>query len=266
MAYQQLQSMDFNSVSRILNLPDGVQPQEPATVAQLGAVVQGVAWKDHVRAASTVNVTLTAPGTTMDTVVLVSGDRVLLKNQTVTSANGIYVFNGPATTLTRSTDADVFTELESAVVTVDSEVGATNGGTTWRQSEVNGTIGVTPVTWVSFGSSAPAATETVAGVAELATQAETDAGTDDARIVTPLKLATASSTRKLFETTVGDGVATSYTITHNLASRGVHVTVYRASGNFDEVGVEKQHSTTNTVTLVFSDAPSLNAFNVLVTR
>lgn len=38
------------------------------------------------------------------------------------------------------------------------------------------------------GTSDPAS-ETTAGIAELATQAETDAGTDDARIVTPLKLA-----------------------------------------------------------------------------
>lgn len=36
---------------------------------------------------------------------------------------------------------------------------------------------------------APAATESIAGVAEIATQAETDAGTDDARFVTPAKLA-----------------------------------------------------------------------------
>lgn len=35
-----------------------------------------------------------------------------------------------------------------------------------------------------------AASETVSGIAELATQAETNAGTDDARIVTPLKLKT----------------------------------------------------------------------------
>ena len=36
----------------------------------------------------------------------------------------------------------------------------------------------------------PAASETAQGIAELATQAEVDAGTDDTRIVTPLKLAT----------------------------------------------------------------------------
>jgi hypothetical protein len=45
---------------------------------------------------------------------------------------------------------------------------------------------------VKAGSSAapPDASETVKGVAELATQAETNTGTDDARIVTPLKLQT----------------------------------------------------------------------------
>jgi hypothetical protein len=42
--------------------------------------------------------------------------------------------------------------------------------------------------WANIASAIPAATETQAGVAELATQAETIAGTDDARIVTPLKL------------------------------------------------------------------------------
>lgn len=46
---------------------------------------------------------------------------------------------------------------------------------------------------IEFGDATflfPPATETVKGVAEIATQAETDAGEDDERIVTPLKLAT----------------------------------------------------------------------------
>jgi hypothetical protein len=37
-------------------------------------------------------------------------------------------------------------------------------------------------------TSAPPSTETTAGIAEIATQAEVDTGTDDSRIVTPLKL------------------------------------------------------------------------------
>ena len=47
-----------------------------------------------------------------------------------------------------------------------------------------------PGAWSPVSSTVPPASETVAGIAELATQAEVDAGTDDARIVTPLKLAT----------------------------------------------------------------------------
>lgn len=41
-----------------------------------------------------------------------------------------------------------------------------------------------------------AASESLPGIAEIATQAETDAGTDDARIVTPLKLANAATVNK----------------------------------------------------------------------
>ena len=266
MAMQQLSSLDFNSQSRILNLLDGVALQEPATVAQLNAVTTGLGWKDNVRAASTVNVTLTAPGATLDTVVLASGDRILLKDQTLPAANGIYVWTGLATALTRPADADTFNELESAVVCVDNEPAASNAGTTWRQTAVNGTIDVTPQAWSAFGTSVPAASETVAGIAELATQAETDAGTDDLRIVTPLKLATWSNRRKLFESIIGDGVSTSFAVTHNLNSFGVDVTVYRNSGNRDTIGVEVQRTSVNAVTVVFAAAPALNSFNVLVTR
>lgn len=54
--------------------------------------------------------------------------------------------------------------------------------TTWTVSVIGATGPV--------GDAGTPATENVAGVAEIATQAETNAGTDDARIVTPLKLET----------------------------------------------------------------------------
>jgi hypothetical protein len=58
------------------------------------------------------------------------------------------------------------------------EKGAANGLATL------GATGLVPVAQL------PAATEVAQGAAEVATQAETDTGTDDARIVTPLKLQT----------------------------------------------------------------------------
>lgn len=61
----------------------------------------GMAWKDPVRAATTANITLSGTQT-IDTVALIAGDRVLVKDQTTASQNGIYVVAAGA--WSRSTD------------------------------------------------------------------------------------------------------------------------------------------------------------------
>jgi hypothetical protein len=162
--------------------------------------------------------------------------------------------------MTRSLDASTFPELEQAITTVEE---GTSAGAVYRQDQVNGTLGTSSINWVSFGTSAPAASESTAGIAELATQAETDAGTDDLRIVTPLKLATWSGRTKKYSVSIGDGSATSYTVTHNLATRDVQVVVYNNS-TYDEVITDVTHATTNTLTIVFATAPASNAYRVVV--
>jgi hypothetical protein len=220
-----------------------------------------LAWKDSVRVASPgSNINLTTPGTTIDGITMVSNDRFLAKDQTTTTQNGIYVWNGSGSTATRALDCDTFAELEQAVTTVEE---GTSAGASFRQTAVNGTLGSTAITWTSFGTGAPAASETTAGIAELATQSETDTGTDDLRIVTPLKLATWSGRLKKFSQSVGDGSATSYAVTHNIGTRDVIVVVYNNSTN-DEVFCDVVHTSTTVVTVVFASAPSSNAFRVTV--
>jgi hypothetical protein len=63
---------------------------------------------------------------------------------------------------------------------------------------------------------------------------------------------------------VGDGSATSYTITHNLGTRDIQVTVYEATGTYAEVICDVQHSTTNTATLLFSVAPTSDQYRVVI--
>ncbi len=77
--------------------------QIAAVNASLSALNQGRAVKEPVRAATTANITLSATQT-VDGVSLVVGDRVLVKNQTTASANGIYVVS--ATAWLRSIDSD----------------------------------------------------------------------------------------------------------------------------------------------------------------
>jgi hypothetical protein len=261
MAIAVKRTLDFENATKIINLPDGVNPQDPATVAQLNSAIEGTAWKDSVRVSTQGNLNLAAPGAAIDGITMVSGDRFIARSQTAGQENGIYIWNGAATPATRSLDMSSATEVEQAVTTVEE---GTNAGVSYRQTAVNVTLGTTPLAWTVFGSGAGAASETSAGIAELATQAETDGGTDDLRIVTPLKLATSVFSSKKFSATVGDGSATSYVLTHSLGTRNVTVHVYRNSGNFDEVLCEIQRTTINSVTLVFDVAPTAAQYTCFI--
>jgi len=260
MARKFFTDIDLQSTSRVINIPTPSSSGDAAPKSYVDSLVEGLAWKDSCRVATQSNLNLSSPGATIDGVTMASQDRVLVRSQTTTSDNGIYVWNGSASAMTRSLDASTFAELEQAVTTVEE---GTSAGTTYRQDQVNGTLGSSTISWVTFGTAAPAASETTAGIAELATQAEVDAGTDDLRIVTPLKLATWSGRIKKYSVSIGDGSATSYTVTHNLASRDVHVTVYNSS-TYDEVTTDVTHTTTNTLTIVFASAPASNAYRVVV--
>jgi hypothetical protein len=262
MAQKFFTDLDAQSVNKIINLPTPTLSGDAVPKSYVDSAVEGLAWKDSCRV-STVgsSINLASPGATIDGVTMASQDRVLVRSQSTGSQSGIYIWNGASTTMTRALDASTFAELEQAVVSVEE---GTDANTTFRQTAVNGTIDVTTVTWVSFGTSAPTATEATAGIAELATQAETDTGTDDARIVTPLKLKNWSGAPKRFAQTFGDGSATSYTITHNLNTRDVTINVYPTSGQYDNIICDMQRPTVNTVVLVVTPAPASNSLRAVI--
>jgi hypothetical protein len=263
MAREVRTDLDMLSTNRLLNLPDPSAAQHAATKAYVDSAVEGINWKDSVRVATSANVNLAAPGANIDAIAMVAGDRFLAMGQTTASQNGIYVWNGAATPATRAADMNSAAEVEQATVTVEE---GTSAGATFRQTAVNVTLDTTSLAFTSFGTSSPAASETTAGIAELATQAETDAGTDDARMVTPLKLKTSPFAHKGFAATFGDGSATSYNIDHNLNSFDVSVEVVKTGGNRDTVICDVQRTTVNRVVVVVSPAPTTNTLRALVTK
>ena len=252
--------IDLGNVSKIVQAPNAVSDTDVPNFGQVKALVEGNSWKDGVRAASTANINLASPGAAIDGVTMAANDRFLAKDQTTASQNGIYVWNGAAVAATRALDGSTFAELEAAVTIV--EEGTTNVGTKWRQTQVNGTIDVSNVVWVADSSSAPPASETTAGIAEIATQAETDTGTDDSRFLTPLKGKNASWMVKKFSQTIGDGSALSYVVTHNLNNQRCMVDVTLTGSTFDEVECEVEHTSANSVTIKVNTAPAAGAYTV----
>lgn len=253
--------LDFGGVAKLTNLPTPTDAAEAATKGYVDSAVEGLSWKDSCRVASQADINLASPGAAIDGVTLSAGDRVLVAFQSVESQNGIYVWNGAATTMNRALDANTAAELEQAVVTVED---GTSAGATYRQTAVDFTLGTDPVSWTTFGTAAGAASEASAGIAEIATQTETDTGTDDARFVTPLKLTNWSGRKRKHAANVGDGSNTQYDVTHNFATRDVQVSVYRNSGNYDDVLVDVSRPDINTVRLNFAAAPASNAYRVVV--
>lgn len=110
------------------------------------------------------------------------------------------------------------------------------------------------------------ATETRAGIAEIATQTEVNTGTDDATIVTPLKLKTLLDNRTGgYAANVGDGVATSFALTHGLGTRDVVVAIYDNS-TYEEVITDVVLTSTSVVTVTFAVAPASNAYRVVIKK
>ncbi len=108
-------------------------------------------YKNSVRVASDlVNITVASPGASIDSIALSNGDRVLLKDQSTGSENGIYVWNGAATPMTRARDADQAFELTpGAMVTV--EEGTVNEDTTWIiTNDGTITLGATAITFAQI--------------------------------------------------------------------------------------------------------------------
>lgn len=100
-------------------------------------------FKKSVKVATTANITLSGVQT-IDGISVVAGDRVLVKDQTTASQNGIYIVN--ASTWTRSVAADGANEIDSAVVGVDQ--GTTNGGRFFTNTfKTTDTVGTTAMPW-----------------------------------------------------------------------------------------------------------------------
>lgn len=134
----------------LTNVVDPTNAQDVATKNYVDNVSLGLEFKQSVKVATTANITLSGTQT-IDGVAVAAGDRVLVKNQTTASQNGIYVV--AAGSWTRATDANSSTTLTTgSFLYIDQ--GTSLAGTAWVLSTTGTiTVGTTSVTFTQFSGS-----------------------------------------------------------------------------------------------------------------
>ena len=137
---------------KITGLGTPTNSTDAATKAYVDSAAQGIDWKASVRAATTANITLASDlenGDTLDGVTLATGDRVLVKNQSTGSENGIYVVAASGAP-TRSTDCDTAAELTSnfAVFVEEGTTNADQGYVLTNDGAI--TVGTTALAFTQF--------------------------------------------------------------------------------------------------------------------
>jgi hypothetical protein len=269
---------------KITNLATPVSAADAATKQYVDDVAQGLNIHAASYAATTANLnatysngtagvgaTLTNAGTqaafSTDGVSPSLNDRILVKDQTTTSQNGIYTLTTVGSgsinwVLTRATDFNTPAEIAGGDFTfVDN--GSTLANTGWVQVDEVTTVGTDPIVWQQFSG---AGTYTASNGVQLV-------GSNFSGVVVAGGGLTVGSSGfnidstvvvKKYGANVGDGSATSYTITHNLGTRDVTVTIYDNSSPYAEVICDVQHTSTTAVTLLFSIAPTSNQYRVVV--
>ena len=276
--------VNLNS-QRITNLATPLSPGDAANKSYVDSTAQGLSAKPTARAATTaalpantyangtagVGATLTATANgvlTVDSYAVALNDIVLVKNEATSANNGLYTVTqlGSASVpyiLTRHLDMDQATQFGGGFVPVEN-VGTTNANSLWLCNVANSiTVGTTSVVFTQLNSSTALSGSTSVSVS----------GNVASVIVAPSGgvLSGASGLYldgtvgvKKYAASLGDGSTLSYTITHNLGTQDVVVSLYQAASPYAEVDTDIAHATTNTLTLAFAVAPTANQYRVVV--
>jgi hypothetical protein len=133
----------------ITGLPAPSAANDAATKTYVDSLMINMGKRQRVRVASTANITLSAPGTTIDGVTAATGDLFLAKNQTAPAENGVYTYNGSAVAATRTAEFDTYNEHPGSLIAVAE--GTANADTLWLStSNEGGTLGTTAITFVKL--------------------------------------------------------------------------------------------------------------------
>lgn len=248
---------------KITNLATPTNGTDAANKQYVDDTVAAISWKNEVRVATAAAGTLAssfADGSTVDGVVLVTGDRILIKDQASQQENGIYTVNASGAP-TRATDADSAGELNGAAVFVTN--GTANVGKRFVCNTTGAiTVGSTSITFVQFDGGSAYTNGNGLDLTGNTFSVKPVAGGNITVGAGGVDVDTTKVACK-YAQNIGDGSATSIAVTHNLNNQDAITQVREVSTNA-VVMCDIVNTSANVVTLTFASAPTSNSLRASV--
>lgn len=224
-------------------------------IGQVQAAAAGISSKDPVVALAAGNISL-AGLQTIDGVSVTVGQRVAVIGQTTATQNGIY--NAASGAWTRvTTEGGTQGELDNGAMWLVLG-GTVYGGTQFRLSTQNVTVGTTSVSIVQFGAAASYSNGN--GITLTGSVFSFNPATGGGLAVNAAGASVDTTVARVFVGTIGDGTSTSLTVPHNLGKQFPMMQCKRATTPFDVVECEMQGTSTTAATYVFAVAPTAGQY------
>jgi hypothetical protein len=247
--------------NRIVNVASPSLATDATNKQYVDNLVNGQSWKTAVQVTTTTNGTLAtayAAGQVIDGYTLQTGDRILLKNQTAASENGVYAVQASGAPL-RTADGATGELTTNSTVRINN--GTVNADSAWTLTTTGTiTVGSTAQVWVRSDSGTPYSAGN--GLTLSSNTFSVNAGSGIIADGTSTRIDPTLIARK-FSTNIGNGSSTSLSVTHGLGSTVVTYSIYDASSKAF-VDTDAVVTDSNTVTFTFAAAPATNAFTVVI--
>jgi hypothetical protein len=266
--------VDFGG-NKLLDVATGTAGTDGVNLAQVQSLVAGVGVFQGGYDASTNTPALTGASnvamTTGDFYAVTTGGSFFTETLEV----GDLIFANVDIAANSSPSLSDYTIVQSGQSIADA--GATDGATTKgitgfdsANFQVSGTgwtqLKDTGVTAASVGAASKSLSATVTAKGLLTSLTEQDIAITSSQVTDfCTAVETCVGSNITFATSIGDGVNTSYTVTHNLGTRDVIVQLYDNS-SYDTVRADVVRTTTNTVTVTANSAIATNDVRVLITK
>lgn len=239
------------SAERVIISGTPTSATDAATKGYVDGLKQGLDVKESVKLATTENIALDNTTVSVDGITLVSGDRILVKDQTDASENGVYIVNTSGAWARAEDFVQGKVSSGAFFFVEEGETGGNNGFVLTTDNPIS--IGNTALTFTQFSGAGQVVDG--AGLGKIGNEIFVKTGLGISIVADQVSIDKNVVARKVVATIDGTSTSTAFSISHSLDNEFVVAQVFRASGDRGQVETDVEHVDANTISIKLAQSP-----------